>query len=72
MVPTPASARMIRMVISALVAGGLGVGSNILTAMSNGGTVSKEALTVAIITGVMLTLKDVQAYLSQSPSSANA
>ena len=69
---TPAGARMIRMVISALVAGGLGVGSNILTAMSNGGTVSKEALTVAIITGLMLTLKDVQAYLSQSPSSTSA
>ena len=64
---TPGTARVVRMIISALVAGGLGVGSNLLTAMTSNGTIPKSALIVALITGGMLCLKDVQAYLSQPP-----
>ena len=65
---TPATARLIRMLISSLVAGLMGVGSNVLTAMTSTGEVPKGALTIAIITGGMLMLKDLQAYLSQPPS----
>lgn len=62
---SPDGARLIRMIISALVAGGLGIGSNLLTAVTSSGTIPKGALTVALITGGMLMLKDIQAYLSQ-------
>src|SRR5438105_3130456 len=65
----PNTARLLRMLISACVAGAMGVGSNLLTAINAQGDISKGALTVAVITGVLLALKDVQAYLAQGPIS---
>lgn len=64
---SPGAARTIRMLISAIIAGVMGVGSNILTAINSSGQLQQGALTVAIITGLLLTLKDIQAYLSQPP-----
>lgn len=64
---SPQAARMCRMLCSAVIAGAMGVGSNLLTAINASGEVQKGSLTVAIITGIMLTLKDIQAYLSQPP-----
>lgn len=64
---SPSTARICRMLISSLVAGMIGVGSNLLTAINAQGDISRGALTVAIVTGVILSLKDVQAYLAQPP-----
>jgi predicted glycosyltransferase len=55
------------MVVSSLMAGIIGVGSNLLTAVTAAGEVPPGAKKVAIVTGVIMVAKDVQAYLSQAP-----
>lgn len=67
---TSGRARFARMVISSLVAGLLGIGSNLLTALNASGTIPKGTLLIALITGGMLTLKDIQAYLSTPPTTS--
>lgn len=63
----PNTARFIRMLISAMIAGVIGAGGVILTAINAQGEVSRGTQTVAIITGLILAFKDVQAYLAQPP-----
>ena len=64
------TARLVRMVISSVVAGMIGIGSNLLTALNANtqGEISKGTITVAVVTGAILMLKDIQAYLSQPPA----
>lgn len=59
--------RFARLIVSALIAGAIGVGSNLLTAVSATGEIQRGSLLLAVITGALLTLKDVQAYLSTPP-----
>jgi predicted glycosyltransferase len=56
------------MTLSALMAGIIGVGSNLLAAATAAGEVTPGARKVAIVTGVIMVAKDIQAYLSQAPS----
>jgi hypothetical protein len=63
----PDTARLIRLCVSSLIAGAIGIGSNIMSAINASGEVPRGALVIAIITGVMLSLKDIQAYLSTAP-----
>jgi hypothetical protein len=55
------------MTLSALMAGIIGVGSNLLAAATAAGEVTPGARKVAIVTGVIMVAKDIQAYLSNSP-----
>jgi len=59
--------RTIRMIISALIAGMMGAGAIVLGNMTAEGALKPGAEIIALVTGVMLALKDVQAYLSNSP-----
>ena len=65
---SPDTARLVRMALSSLVAGAMGVGSNLLSAMNASGDIPKGALTISLITGGLLMCKDVNAYLAQPPT----
>ena len=65
---TPDTARLVRMCLSSLVAGAMGVGSNLLSAMAGTGEVPKGAITIAVITGGLLAAKDLQSYLATPPT----
>jgi hypothetical protein len=60
------------MTISAVMAGIIGVGSNLLAAATAAGEVTPGAKKVAIVTGIIMVAKDIQAYLSNSPITSSA
>jgi hypothetical protein len=64
---TPDTARLIRMCLSSLIAGAMGVGSTLLASMQGDGHIPPGALLIALITGGLLCGKDLQSYLSQAP-----
>jgi len=64
---SPTTARMLRMVLSAIVAGLMGAGSVVLGSVSAEGQVKPGVWMIAGVSGVMFACKDVQAYLAQGP-----
>lgn len=64
---TPDTARLIRLSVSSLIAGAIGVGSNLMSALNASGEIPRGALVIAILTGAMLCLKDIQSYLALPP-----
>jgi len=64
---TPGAARAIRMALSSVVAGAIGIGSNLLTALQAQGTITRATLLVAVLTGTLMVLKDLGAYLAVPP-----
>ena len=63
----PETARLIRLCLSSLITGAIGIGSNILSAINASGDIPRGALIIAIISGSILALKDVSSYLSTAP-----
>lgn len=59
--------RFIRMVFSALLAGAMAAGSNLLTGINADGNISQGTLTVALISGGILAIKDLVAFLAVPP-----
>ena len=58
---------LIRMILSAFIAGVIGVGTNLLSAINASGELPKGALLIALLSGGVLVAKDIQAILSQPP-----
>lgn len=66
---TPDTARWIRMVLSAFLAGFTAGGALLLNSLSDKGELTTRAIIVAIITGLMMMAGDVKSFLSQPPPS---
>ena len=64
----PTTARMIRMCVSAITAGLISAGSTILAAATTEGVIKPGTWIIAGISGALIALKDIQAYLSQAPT----
>lgn len=64
----PDTARLIRLCVSSLITGAIGIGSNILSAINASGDVPRGALIIAIISGSILALKDIGSYLAAPPT----
>ncbi len=61
------TARLVRLCVSSLITGAIGVGSNIMSSINAGGEVPRGALVIAIISGSILALKDIGSYLATPP-----
>ena len=64
----PDTARLIRLCVSSMIAGAIGIGSNILSSINASGEVPRGALIIAVISGSILALKDVGSYLALPPT----
>lgn len=65
---SPATARYLRMALSALSSGVIGAIAVLLTAATDAtGDISQRAVLISLLTGISLMFKDVQAYLSTPP-----
>ena len=59
--------RMIRLVVSAIVAGTITSITSLLSTINAAGTVEKGALVIALLGGTLVLLQNVQSSLSEPP-----
>ena len=65
----PDTARLLRLILSSLVAAAMGIGSNLLSTLNASPSLDlpPRAILIAVITGLLLFCKDIQSYLATPP-----